>query len=149
MSGRRPRPEASVLCASELFDGYSRRQLAPLAAHVDRVAVLPGAGLARAGRRPHEVVLLLAGEAVVRRSGVEVCRLGPGAAIGAVEEATATAHEHDVVAATPVSALAIEGRAFRWAVQVLPGFTERLGVPPCSSPSRPLDRAAAPLGSAA
>ena len=64
MSGRRTRPDASVLRASELFDGYPRRQLAPLAPHVDRLAVLPGAGLARAGRRPHEVVVLLAGEAV-------------------------------------------------------------------------------------
>jgi CRP/FNR family cyclic AMP-dependent transcriptional regulator len=145
---RRPRSDVSLLRASRLFDGYSRRQLAPLVPHTDRLAVVPGAGLARAGRRPHQVVVLVAGEAVVRRSGVEVCRLGPGAAIGAVEEATATAHEHDVVAATPVSALVIEGRAFRWAAQVLPGFTGRFAGP-CSSPSRPLARTAVPLGSAA
>lgn len=146
---RRSRPDVSALAGVALFDGYGRRRLAALALHVDRVTIAPGASLARAGRRAHEVVVVLSGEAIVRRAGVEVARVGPGAAVGAVETPTAAAHEHDVVAVTPVSALVIEGRAFRSAVQTLPGLTERLAAYGQSAPPRRSGAPAAPLGSAA
>lgn len=123
---RRSGPDVSVFTDIALFDGYGRRRLAPLARHVDRLVVAPGARLAEAGRRPHEVVLILEGEALVRRAGVEVGRLGAGAAIGAAEEADGTPHDADMVAETAVSALLITGQAFRWALRMLPAFTDRL-----------------------
>jgi CRP-like cAMP-binding protein len=124
--GRSRRPDVSAFSGVPLFAGYERRRLAPLARRVDRLVVMPGATLARAGRRPHEVVVVIRGDVVVDRAGVEVGRLGPGAVIGAAEELDGTAHDATFVAATGVEALVFTGRAFRWAVGSLPGLRDRL-----------------------
>jgi len=119
----RHHPDVTALADAHLFAGYAPADLAPLAAHVDRLVVMPGATLAHEGRRPHEVVVVLSGDVVERRDGVVVGRRGPGAVIGAREELDGTAHESTLVAASAVDALVIPGRAFRWAAQSLPGFT--------------------------
>jgi CRP-like cAMP-binding protein len=118
----RRRPDLSALAATGPFAGYAQRDLAPLAPHVDRLVVLPGVTLAQQGRHPHEVLVLLAGEVVERRDGIEVGRLGAGAVIGAREELDGAAHAATMVADSPVDALVITGAAFRWAAQSLPGF---------------------------
>ena len=125
---RRHRPDVSVLAGTDLFAGYDERALAPLAAHADRLTVLPGATLARAGRHPHEVVVLLSGEAQVLGGPADGSTLGPGAVIGASEELEGVAHAATVEAASGVSALVLTGPAFRWAAQELPGFRARLAV---------------------
>jgi CRP-like cAMP-binding protein len=123
----RRRQDVSAFAGVPLFAGYDRRRLAPFAHHVDRLAVAPGTTLARAGRRPHEVVVVLAGDVAVSRAGVETGRLGPGAVIGASEELSGTAHDATFVAGAGVDALVMSGRAFRGAVHSLPGLRERLG----------------------
>jgi CRP-like cAMP-binding protein len=116
-------PDVSDLAAVPLFAGYAARELAPLAPHVDRLAVLPGATLAREGTHPHEVLVVVAGEVIEHRDGAEVGRRGPGAVIGAREELDGTAHATTLVAGSAVDTLVITGPAFRWAAQSLPGFT--------------------------
>lgn len=118
----RHRPDLSAFAGVPLFAGYRDRQLAPLARHADRLAVTPGTALAHEGHRPHEVLVILTGEAVVVRGGVEVGRLGPGTVVGAREELSGAPHATSVVAATGLSALVLPGRAFRWAARSLPGF---------------------------
>jgi CRP-like cAMP-binding protein len=137
------RPDLSAFRGVALFGGYGRRQLAPLVPHVDRLVVAPGASLARAGRRPRQVVVIVAGEAAVRRFGVEAGRLGPGEVVGAAEETDGTAHDADVVAETAVSALVIEGRSFRWALRSLPGLADRLAPHDRPAPARSVDQRAA------
>jgi len=90
--------------------------------------VLPGASLADAGRRPHEVLVLLSGTAYLAGGPDDGAALGPGAVIGAREELAGEAHRATVVAAGGVSALVLTGPAFRWAVQSLPGLRGRLGL---------------------
>jgi CRP-like cAMP-binding protein len=138
---RSRRPDVSAFAGVPLFAGYDRRRLAPLARRVDRLLVMPGATLARAGSRPHEVVVVIAGDVVVERVGAEVGRLGPGAVIGASEELDGTAHDATFMADTGVEALVLTGRAFRWAVGSLPGLRERLQ----SNPGRPV-RPVRPVG---
>jgi CRP/FNR family transcriptional regulator, cyclic AMP receptor protein len=123
----RHRPDVSAFDGVSMFEGYDERMLAPLARHADRLAVTPGVTLAHEGRRAHEVLVILSGEVVVARGGVEVERLGAGAVIGASEELAGTAHGATVVAGAGVSALAITGPAFRWAVRSLPDFAVPTG----------------------
>lgn len=118
----RHRPDVSVFAGIALFDGYPGRQLAPLARHADRLVVTPGTPLARQGSHAHEVVVIVTGEAVAVRDGLEVARLGPGAVVGAREELAAVPHDATVLAGPGLSALVLTGPAFRWAVRSLPGF---------------------------
>ncbi|HEX6567949.1 MAG TPA: cyclic nucleotide-binding domain-containing protein [Acidimicrobiales bacterium] len=125
----RRRPDVSAFAGVALFDRYDARTLAPLAPHADRLVVTPGQTLVQEGHRGREVVVILSGEAIVTRSGVEVGRLGPGAVLGAREELAGTPHATSVVAAGGVSALVLTGRAFRWAAQALPGFEAPVAQP--------------------
>lgn len=118
----RHRTDLSAFDGVTLFDGYDGRTLAPLARHADRVAVMPGASLTREGHRSHEVLVILSGDVVVARGGVEVDRVGRGAVIGAAEELSGIAHDTTYMAGSGVAVLAITGAAFRWAVQSLPDF---------------------------
>jgi CRP-like cAMP-binding protein len=137
---RRPRADLSAFAGAVPFAGYSGHELAPLAPHADRVVVLPGAALAEAGRRPHEVLVLLSGEAYVSGGPDDGAALAPGAVIGAREELAGAAHDATVVAGAGVSALVLTGSAFRWAVHSLPGLRGRLGL---DQPADKVDAAAA------
>lgn len=125
---RRPRPDLSVFAGATPFAGYGAHELGALAPHADRLVVLPGAALAEAGRHPHEVLVLLSGEAYIAGGPDDGAALTPGALIGAREELTGESHEATVVAGAGVSALVLTGPAFRWAVQSLPGLRGRLGL---------------------
>ncbi len=118
----RHRTDVSAFDGVSIFDRYDERTLAPLARHVDRVAVMPGVALTHEGHRSHEVLVILSGDVVVARGGVEVDRVGPGAVIGAAEELAGVAHDATYLAGSGVAALALTGAAFRWAVQSLPDF---------------------------
>lgn len=123
---RRRQPDVSAFADVPLFAGYDARDLAPLAAHADRLTVMPGATLAHAGRRAHEVVVLVSGRAEVVGGHGDGRPVGPGAVIGAAEELSGRPHETTVVAAEAVAALVLTGPAFRWAALELPGFRERI-----------------------
>ena len=123
---RRHRPDLSSFAGAAPFSDYDEHALAPLAPHVDRLVVLPGVTLAQAGRRPHEVLVLLSGEAHLSGGPRDGAVLGAGAVIGAAAELADEAHAETVIAGSGVSALVLTGPAFRWAVQSLPGLRGRL-----------------------
>ena len=122
----RTRPDLSALAGVEPFDRYDGRALAPLAAHADRLTVPAGTPLAQEGRRARQVVVVVAGDAVVTRCGAEVGRLGPGAWLGARESLAGAPHAETVVAGDGLAVLVLPDPAFRWAVQSLPGFATAL-----------------------
>jgi len=123
-----PRTDLSAFDGVALFAAYDGRALAPLAAHADRVAVLPGVILAREGHQAREVLVILSGEVLVSRGDRPLDLLGPGAVIGAREELDRTPHGATYVAGSGVAALALPGHSFRWAVQTLPGLAPALGL---------------------
>ena len=124
----RHRTDLSAFDGVTQFAGHDRRQLAPLAPHVDRVAVMPGVALASEGRRAREVLFIAAGEVLVSRGGEPVATIGPGATIGAREVASGTPHDATYVAGTGVAALAVPAPSFRWAMRSLDGFASDVGV---------------------
>ena len=124
----RHRPDVSAFDGVALFDRYDGRALAPLARHADRLAVTPGATLAREGHHAHEVLVIVSGEVIVSRGGRRIDQLGPGSVIGAREEVAGTAHDATYVAGAGVAALVLTGPAFRWAVHSLAGLAPKLGL---------------------
>jgi CRP-like cAMP-binding protein len=124
----RHRIDLSAFDGVAQFAAHDRRALAPLAPHVDRVAVMPGVALAAEGRRAREVLFIAAGQVLVSRGGEPVATLGPGAIIGAREQDSGTPHDATYVAGTGVSALALPAPSFRWALRSLDGFASEIGV---------------------
>jgi CRP-like cAMP-binding protein len=124
----RHRVDLSAFDGVSPFAAYDGRALAPLAAHVDRVVVMPGVTLASEGRRAREVLFITAGDVLVSRGGEPLASLGPGAVIGAREEASGTPHDATYVAGTGVATLAVPAAAFRWALRSLDGFASDVGV---------------------
>lgn len=124
----RHRVDLSAFDGVTPFAPYDSRALAPLAPHVDRLAVMPGVALASEGRRAREVLFIIAGEVVVLRGGEQIARLGPGAIIGARQEVAGTPHDATYLAGTGVAALAVPARSFRWALRSLEGFASEVGV---------------------
>jgi CRP-like cAMP-binding protein len=114
----------SVLDKVAPFDGYSRRALAPLLPSVDEVQPAEGTVLAHEGWLVHEVLVVLAGEVVARRGGEEVGRFGAGAQIGAVHLLAGASHPVTLVAEADLRLVVINGPAYRWAAQTLPGWGE-------------------------
>ncbi len=124
----RHRIDLSAFDGVTQFATHDRRALAPLARHVDRVAVMPGVALASQGRRAREVLFIAAGEVLASRDGEVVAALGPGAIIGAQEVVSGTPHDTTYLAGTGVAALALPAPSFRWALRSLRGFASDVGV---------------------
>jgi CRP-like cAMP-binding protein len=104
------------------FDRYARTSLAPLIPHADRLLIADGTVVVREGRRARELVIVVAGALLATRAGRPVGALGPGTWIGAQELLSDGAHDCTLVAAEGLEVLVINGPAYRWAVQTLPGL---------------------------
>ena len=65
-----------------LFEGMSAEQLLPVADAAKRVAVGASAVLFRQGDEGRDLYILLKGEAVAVRAGVEISHYGPGDLVG-------------------------------------------------------------------
>jgi len=130
LRSRRSAPDLSLLAVAP-FDSYPERAVRPLAGHADRLRLREGTELAREQQRADEFVVVLSGEVIAHCDGQEVGRLGAGAHIGATELLQGTRHAHTLLAGRDLDVLVVYGPSFRWAAQMLPGFTEAVlaGVP--------------------
>jgi len=106
------RSDTSVLAGIAPFDHFSRRELAPLTAHVDRLHVAEGATLAQPGSTVREFLVVLAG-AVRSVHGDDVVVHGPGAAFGGDELLTGAGHPATLVAGPDLEVLVVYGPAYR------------------------------------
>jgi CRP-like cAMP-binding protein len=89
-----------------------------MARHSDRLHVPPGRTLVRAGETARELIVIVAGEATVRRRDGTTARLRAGDEIGGREVLRRERHADTVVAASPIEAVVVNGPAVRWAHQV-------------------------------
>lgn len=102
------------------FDGYPRRALTLLAAHVDQMRVAPGAVLAHEGWMVRQVFVVLSGEVHAWRRGRRLRRFGPGEQICAAELLCGAGHLATLVAGDDLELLVVNGPAYRWAARTLP-----------------------------
>jgi CRP-like cAMP-binding protein len=106
------------------FDRYARTTLAPLIPHADRLRIADGTVVVREGHRARELVIVVAGALLATRAGRPVGALGPGTWIGAQELLADGAHDCTLVAAERLEVLVLNGPAYRWAAQTLPGLAD-------------------------
>lgn len=83
-------------------------------AHADTLGLRPGSNVLTAGH-PHELVVVLEGEASIVHPDGTRTRLGPGTELGARELLAREATPHTVVASTTLDLLVVNGPAVRWA----------------------------------
>jgi CRP-like cAMP-binding protein len=120
----RRRPDVTVLAEVPPFDRYARTSLAPLIPHADRLRVADGTVVVREGRRVRQLVIVVAGALLATRGGRPVGALGPGTWIGGEELLTDRTYDCTLVAAEDLEVLVLNGPAYRWAVQTLPGLAD-------------------------
>lgn len=111
-----------------LFDGGSRRRLAQIAPHTDRMRLPGGTVLAEAGRTARELIVLLDGVAGTD-DGSATGTLAAGQAVAPAAVATAAPFPATVTADGEVEVLVINGPAFRWALHEIPGLAHRVRPP--------------------
>jgi CRP-like cAMP-binding protein len=120
----RRRPDVAVLAEVPPFDRYARTSLAPLIPHADRLRLAEGTVVVREGHRARQLVIVVAGALLATRGGRPVGALGPGTWIGGDEVLADRAHDSTLVALEGVEVLVLNGPAYRWAVQTLPGLAD-------------------------
>jgi CRP-like cAMP-binding protein len=120
----RRRPDVALLAEVPPFDRYARTSLAPLIPHADRLRIADGTVVIREGQRARQLVIVVAGALLATRGGRPVGALGPGTWVGAQELLAGSAHDCTLVAAEGLEVLVLNGPAYRWAVQTLPGLAD-------------------------
>jgi CRP-like cAMP-binding protein len=120
----RRRPDVTVLAEVPPFDRYARTSLAPLIPHADRLRVADGTVVVREGRRARQLLIVVAGALLATRGGRPVGALGPGTWIGGEELLTDRTYDCTLVAAEDLEVLVLNGPAYRWAIQTLPGLAD-------------------------
>lgn len=120
----RRRPDVTLLAEVPPFDRYARTSLAPLIPHADRLRIADGTVVIREGQCARQLVIVVAGALLATRAGRPVGALGPGMWVGAQELLAGSAHDCTLVAAEGLEVLVLNGPAYRWAVQTLPGLAD-------------------------
>ena len=92
----------------------------------DEVHVPAGRAMVRQGDLGREFALIVEGEAVVERDGVEVARLGPGAHFGELALLESIPRNASVIAATDMTVQVIDRRGFDTLLEDSPGLTRNL-----------------------
>jgi CRP/FNR family transcriptional regulator, cyclic AMP receptor protein len=103
-----------------LFSRCTKAQLAAIAQQSDELSVPEGRALTRQGQRGREFVVLIDGEAEVRKNGRKVATLGPGDFVGEMALITGAPRMATVTTTAPARLLVLTDRAFRNVLQRMP-----------------------------
>jgi CRP/FNR family cyclic AMP-dependent transcriptional regulator len=126
MANRRDHLEQ--LSAVPLFRSSSKRELEKIARAADEVTVEAGRVLVTEGEIGRECYVIVSGEAVVSRDGVEIARLGAGQPIGELAVLDGGRRTATVVAATDLDLLVIGQREFSALLSEVPGLAHKVMV---------------------
>lgn len=124
--GTSNRELADVLESVGLFSRCTRRERRAVARHM-QIAELPaGTDLVVEGEVGDALFVILSGEAVVLRDGVEVNRVGEGSHFGELAILDGSPRSATVRAATDVKVAVLGIRMFRTLLRELPDLAEQL-----------------------
>jgi CRP/FNR family transcriptional regulator, cyclic AMP receptor protein len=105
-----------------LFSQCSKQELAEVASVADEVDLRQGKELTTQGRPGREFLVLVEGEAEVRKNGRKVRTLKDGDFFGEIALVTKRPRTATVVAKTPVRVLVITDRSFQALLEHAPGI---------------------------
>lgn len=106
-----------------IFAHCSDDELTAIDSLTDEVSVPAGREIIRQGDIGREFLVIVSGEASVRRDGVEVNRLGPGAHFGELALLGSIERNASVVAETDMVLDVIDRRAFQTLLEDSPSLT--------------------------
>jgi CRP-like cAMP-binding protein len=109
-----------------LFSGLTQRQLNAIAKVANEVVVVEGQVLTRQGAPGDELIVILDGAARIEANGKEVARKRSGDVIGEMALLDGRPRSATVVAATSMTLLVIERRAFDKLLDTIPGLARKL-----------------------
>lgn len=105
-----------------LFSGCSKRELEEIARIADEVAMAEGAKLTHEGATGYEFLVLVDGNADVRRKGRKVNTLGAGDFLGEIALITGTPRTATVTTTTATRMLVITARDFKTLLRRMPSL---------------------------
>jgi CRP/FNR family cyclic AMP-dependent transcriptional regulator len=111
---------AERLATVELFDGFSKAELARVAELVDEVDAEAGAVLVEQGKPGTEAYIVMEGKAVFEMSGERKGSIGPGEPIGEMALIDNRPRVGTVRAETPMKLLSLDAAAFRKMLDEMP-----------------------------
>lgn len=117
---------ADLLATVPMFRGCTRNELRSLDRATTRVDHGAGHVLCREGAVGRELVILLDGEAVVERGGVEIAVLGPGDFIGEMALLDGGPRTATVTARTAISTLVLLPQEFWQVIDDVPPIAHKL-----------------------
>jgi CRP/FNR family cyclic AMP-dependent transcriptional regulator len=114
------------LAGVPLFAGLSRGDLQQVAQAGDQIQVEAGSEVVTEGRVGREFFLILDGEAMVRRGGKEVAKLGPGQYFGELSLLHRGPRSASVTADTDMTLFVLGQREFAGLVDSVQGLAPKL-----------------------
>jgi CRP/FNR family transcriptional regulator, cyclic AMP receptor protein len=109
-----------------LFAQCSKQELAAVASVADEIDLRQGKELTTQGRPGREFLVLVEGEAVVRKNGRKLRTLSDGDFFGEIALVTKRPRTATVVATTPVRVLVITDRSFRSLLERSPSIQTKV-----------------------
>ncbi|HEU4942104.1 MAG TPA: cyclic nucleotide-binding domain-containing protein [Gaiellaceae bacterium] len=109
-----------------LFSELGRKELDEVASIADEIDLAEGKELTVEGQPGREFMVIVEGDATVRKGGEEVNRLTAGDFFGEIALVRQQPRSATVTAATPIRALVITDRSFRALLEHSPGIEEKV-----------------------
>lgn len=107
-----------------MFRQLSQAQLRRLAKHVDEVTVDEGKVLAREGSKERELLIVVDGQATVRRNDRKIAQLSVGDVIGEMSLVDDEPRSATVTADSDMTLLVIASREFQPLLEDVPGMAK-------------------------
>ncbi len=122
---RRPEPDAKLerMRSVPLFADCSPQELAAISQLIDELEVPAGRRLIQEGGQAHEFLVLVEGEAEVRRGAQILRTLQAGDFVGEISLLSGSRRTATVVTTTPARLLVLTDRAFARIVEGVPGLS--------------------------
>ena len=118
--------KVELLKTVPLFAHCSKKELEAIAAEADELELPPGRELAVEGASGREFVVIVAGEADVRRKGRRINTLRGGDFLGEIALLTGAPRTATVTSTSPCHVLILTDRAFRRVTAAMPSVNEKV-----------------------
>ncbi len=116
------------LLAVPMFSACTRKELDLVAKLTTETELPEGSVLIAEGQPAHELVIILEGDAIVTRKGLEVSRIGAGDFVGEVALLDNGPRTATVIATSPLRVEVIEARDFEQLMQEVPTVTRKVAI---------------------
>ncbi len=124
--GLRRNAKIDLLKSVPLFARCSKSELAAIAAEADELDMPAGHALAREGESGREFIVIVEGEADVKRNGKRINTLGRGDFLGEIALLTGGPRTATVTSTSECDLLVLTDRAFRRVTEAMPSVSEKV-----------------------